>query len=107
MLVTGDIDNNVHPSNTYRMADALIKANKRFDFMILPGQRHGYTTASDYVAWRRADYFARYLLDDYDPGVDMWQLNRERQDKPPAAPPANGRGGTTQTQQRGGRRGGE
>ena len=41
MLVTGDIDNNVHPSNTYRLADAFIKANKRFDFMILPGQRHG------------------------------------------------------------------
>jgi dipeptidyl aminopeptidase/acylaminoacyl peptidase len=108
MLVTGDIDNNVHPSNTYRLADALIKANKRFDIMILPGQRHGYTTAGDYVAWRRADYFARYLLDDYDQSIDMWELNRERQDKPPAAPPATGRGGTvvTQQQQRGGRRGG-
>jgi dipeptidyl aminopeptidase/acylaminoacyl peptidase len=105
MLVTGDIDNNVHPSNTYRLADAFIKANKRFDFMILPGQRHGYTTFSDYVAWRRADYFARYLLDDYDQGVDMWELNRERQDKPPAVVPPNGRGGTTQQQQRGGRRG--
>ena len=33
MLVTGDIDNNVHPANTYRLADALIKANKRFDFL--------------------------------------------------------------------------
>ena len=33
LLITGDIDNNVHPSNTYRLADALIKANKRFDFM--------------------------------------------------------------------------
>ena len=37
MLITGDIDNNVHPSNTYRLADALIKANKRFDMMVLPG----------------------------------------------------------------------
>jgi hypothetical protein len=108
MLVTGDIDNNVHPSNTYRLADALIKANKRFDIMVLPGQRHGYTTAGDYVAWRRADYFARYLLDDYDQGVDMWELNRERQDKPPVAPPAAAGRGTavTQQQQRGGRRGG-
>jgi dipeptidyl-peptidase-4 len=107
MLVTGDIDNNVHPSNTYRLADALIKANKRFDIMILPGQRHGYAAASDYVAWRRADYFARYLLDDYDQGIDMWELNRERQDKPPAVVPPTGRGGTVVTQQqRGGRRGG-
>ena len=42
LLVTGDIDNNVHPANTYRVADALIKANKRFDMFIMPGQRHGY-----------------------------------------------------------------
>src|SRR5262249_55396744 len=62
MLITGDIDNNVHPSNTYRLADALIKANKRFDMMVLPGQRHGYTTDGEYVTWLRADYFAKHLL---------------------------------------------
>ena len=41
MLVTGDIDDNVHPANTLRLANALIRANKRFDFFMLPGQRHG------------------------------------------------------------------
>ena len=89
MLITGDIDNNVHPSNTYRLADALIKANKRFDMMVLPGQRHGYTTAGEYVTWLRADYFAKHLLGDYDQSVDMWEINREKQaaDKTPAAPP--------------------
>jgi dipeptidyl-peptidase 4 len=99
MLVTGDIDNNVHPSNTYRLADALIKANKRFDIMILPGQRHAYTPVADYVTWRRADYFAKHLLGESDESIDMWELNRERQDKPaaPVAPP----GRSTQ-----GRRGG-
>ena len=40
MLITGDIDNNVHPAGTYRLADALIKANKRFDMFVLPGVRH-------------------------------------------------------------------
>jgi dipeptidyl aminopeptidase/acylaminoacyl peptidase len=95
MLITGDIDNNVHPSNTYRLADALMKANKRFDFMIVPGQRHAYTTMGDYVAWRRADYFAQHLLGDADQTIDMWELNREKQDKP-ATPPA-GRGQTLQT----------
>ena len=54
-------NNNVHPSNTYRVIDALVRANKRFDFILLPGQRHGYTTSGDYVYWRRIDYFAEHL----------------------------------------------
>ncbi len=107
MLITGDIDNNVHPSNTYRMADALIKANKRFDMMVLPGQRHGYTTAGEYVTWLRADYFAKHLLGDYDQSVDMWEINREKQAADKAAAPA-GRGGGSTTTQTGGRgRGGQ
>lgn len=91
LLSTGDIDNNVHPSNTYRLVDALIKANKRFDMIVLPGQRHGYTTDGDYFAWIRADYFCKYLLGDFDQSVDMWELNREK----PAdakAPPRQGQG---------------
>jgi dipeptidyl aminopeptidase/acylaminoacyl peptidase len=79
MLVTGDIDNNVHPSNTYRLADALIKANKRFDFMILPGKRHAYTDAGPYVNQRRAEYFCRYLLGKTEEEADMMELNREQQ----------------------------
>jgi dipeptidyl aminopeptidase/acylaminoacyl peptidase len=88
LLSTGDIDNNVHPSNTYRLVDALIRANKRFDMIVLPGQRHGYTTDADYFRWVRADYFCKYLLGDFDQSVDMWELNRERQEnnKAPAAP---------------------
>jgi dipeptidyl-peptidase 4 len=109
MLITGDIDNNVHPSNTYRLADALIKANKRFDMMVLPGQRHGYTTTGEYVTWLRADYFAKHLLGDYDQSIDMWEINRERQQADKSQTGTSGRGGqTTQTQQNGrGRRGGE
>ena len=105
MLITGDIDNNVHPSNTYRLADALIKANKRFDMMVLPGQRHGYTTAGEYVTWLRADYFARHLLGDYDQSIDMWEINREKQaaNKTPAAGAVAGGRGGTQVQQTGGR----
>lgn len=80
LLSTGDIDNNVHPSNTYRLVDALIRANKRFDMIVLPGQRHGYTTDGDYFRWIRADYFCKYLLGDFDQSVDMWELNRERQE---------------------------
>ena len=79
MLVTGDIDNNVHPASTYRLADALIKANKRFDFMLLPGLRHSYAPASAYVNQRRAEYFCRYLLGKTQEDADMVELNREQQ----------------------------
>lgn len=41
LLITGDVDKNVPPSSTYRMADALIKAGKRFDMFVLPGKDHG------------------------------------------------------------------
>ena len=71
MLVTGDIDNNVHPGNTLRVVDALIKANKRFDFMMLPGQRHSYgndTPYFDRIMWY---YFAEHLLGDYRTNVDL------------------------------------
>jgi dipeptidyl aminopeptidase/acylaminoacyl peptidase len=64
MLSTGDIDNNVHPGNTIRLANALIKADKRFDLVLLPGQRHGYGTMTEYFWWRMADYFSRYLIGD-------------------------------------------
>ena len=79
MLVTGDIDNNVHPGNTIRMANALIKANKRFDFLLLPGQRHGYGDMTEYFFWRLADYFSQYFLNDYNHPVDIVEMNREIQ----------------------------
>ena len=93
MLVTGDIDNNVHPTNTYRLADALIKANKRFDIMILPGQRHGYTHGGRIRRLARADYFAKHLLGESDESIDMWKINREKQDKPAPAPVGRGQVG--------------
>jgi dipeptidyl aminopeptidase/acylaminoacyl peptidase len=77
LLSTGDIDNNVHPANTLRLADALIKANKRFDMFILPGQRHAYGPMSDYFFWVRADYFAEHLLGGRADTVDMIELSRE------------------------------
>lgn len=71
LLVHGDIDNNVHPGNSIRVADALIKANKRFDFMIMPGQRHGYGNYSAYFERLMWYYFAEHLLDDYRTNVEL------------------------------------
>lgn len=78
LLVTGDIDNNVHPANTIRVINALIKANKRFDFLLLPGQRHGYTTDAEYFFWKMGEYFTEYLLGDSRRGqVDMMEIDRD------------------------------
>ena len=81
MLITGDIDNNVHPANTYRLADALIKANKRFDMFVLPGVRHSFQPVSTYVNWMRGDYFAKHLMGQASDSVDIVEINREREQK--------------------------
>lgn len=82
LLVTGDIDNNVHPGNTVRMANALIKANKRFDFFLLPGQRHAYGDMTEYFFWLKADYFCKYLIGDYSISTDIFEMNREHKMTP-------------------------
>ncbi|MDR3700169.1 MAG: DPP IV N-terminal domain-containing protein [Candidatus Sulfopaludibacter sp.] len=106
LLSTGDIDNNVHPANTIRLMDALVKANKRFDFVMLPGQRHAYGPMAEYFSWIRADYFCKYLLGDFDQSVDMWELNNERQAADKAPPVRQGQGTQQQQQRRGGGGGG-
>ena len=78
LLIHGEIDNNVHPANTIRVVNALIKANKRFDMLILPTQRHGFGDMNEYWFWRTADYFSKYLLgDNTERPVDMEEMNRE------------------------------
>ena len=78
MLVHGDVDNNVHPANTIRVVNALIKANKRFDMLILPGQRHGFGDMNEYFFWRMADYYSEWLIGDSERAkVDITQLNND------------------------------
>ena len=78
LLVTGDIDNNVHPAGTIRVANALIKANKRFDFFIYPGQRHGFGKMSEYSFWLRGEYFCKHLLGDCREGADFIEMQKEK-----------------------------
>jgi dipeptidyl aminopeptidase/acylaminoacyl peptidase len=59
-LMTGDMDDNVHPAMTIQVADALIKANKSFDFLVLPNRAHNLN--EPYVIRRRWDYFVEHLL---------------------------------------------
>ena len=67
MLVHGAIDDNVPVGSTYLVVDALIKANRNFDLLILPNAHHGYADYGDYVMRRRWDYFVRYLAGDTPP----------------------------------------
>jgi len=65
LLAHGTMDTNVPPYQTLMVVDALIKANKDFDLLLLPNQNHGYGSASAYMMRRRWDYFVKWLL-----GVD-------------------------------------
>jgi len=79
LLMHGDVDNNVHPANSIRVANALMKAGKRFDFLIIPGQRHGFGDMTEYAFWKLADHFNKYLIGDFsEPGdVDLVEMDRD------------------------------
>jgi len=77
MLVHGDIDNNVNPANSIRVANALIRANKRFELVILPGQRHGFGDMNEFFFWKMADWFSRWLIGDCEESVDIPQMNND------------------------------
>jgi len=62
LLVHGNMDNNVNPSGTLRLADELIKANKDFEFFITPGDDHSELYDNKYFIRRRWDFFVRHLL---------------------------------------------
>ena len=63
LLIThGGIDENVNPSATFKLAEALIKADKDFDMLILPGMRHGYNGAHwEYFTKKKWNYFVEHL----------------------------------------------
>ena len=69
MLITGDIDKNVHPSTTFRLADALMKADKRFDMMVMPGMDHGVGNTYYYNLIRY--YFVEHLLNPKKEHIDI------------------------------------
>ena len=83
LLMHGDVDNNVHPAGSIRVADALIKAGKRFDFILVPGQRHAFGDMTEYMFWRLADYFNNHLLGDFSQSVNvnMTEMDREEERK--------------------------
>jgi dipeptidyl-peptidase-4 len=63
LIVHGGIDENVNPSATFKLAEALVKANKEFDMLIFPSQHHGYShKVNDYFTKKKWNYFVEHLL---------------------------------------------
>ncbi len=61
LLIVGEMDQNVDPASTMQVANALIKADKDFDMLVIPGTGHG-SAETPYGSRRRADFFVRHLL---------------------------------------------
>ena len=80
-LIHGMMDDNVPPYNTQLVVNALMRANKDFDQIMLPDARHGYGRDSQYIMRRRWDYFVRYLRGDIPP--QEYQVGRPQR---PAVP---------------------
>jgi dienelactone hydrolase len=70
MLLVGEIDDNVDPASTFQLCDALIKADKDFELVMLPGMNH--TSGGKYGERKRRDFFVRYLLEAVPP---QWNEN--------------------------------
>jgi len=60
LLINGELDNNVDPSSTTQLVNKLIKANKDFEYVLIPGAKH--TSGGPYGERKRRDFFVRYLL---------------------------------------------
>jgi dipeptidyl-peptidase 4 len=79
LLIHGTMDDNVPPNNTLLVVDALIRANKDFDLLMIPNARHGYGDATPYVTRRRWDYFVRYLAEGVPPAEYQMKPYAEQQ----------------------------
>jgi dipeptidyl aminopeptidase/acylaminoacyl peptidase len=69
-LIVGEADENVPPESTYRLADALIKANKDFDMLMIPGM--GHSDGGIYGRRRKRDFFVRHLLNAEPPNPNQF-----------------------------------
>ena len=65
MLVVGEMDDNVDPASTMQVVNALIKANKDFDLLVIPGARH--TMGDAYGEHKRYDFFVEHLMRKFPP----------------------------------------
>ena len=79
LLVVGELDRNVDPSSTLQVVNALIEADKDFDFLLVPGAGHG--SGGDFGARKRNDYFVRHLLGVEPPAWDQYVASDTESDR--------------------------
>ena len=77
LLAHGLLDDNVPPSNTLLVVEALEKANKDFELIVFPNSRHGYGPFSIYMMRRRWDYFVQNLLREKHPKEFEFKFSRD------------------------------
>jgi len=76
LIIVGEMDDNVDPASSLQVVNALVKANKHFDMLLIPGQAHGVGVLA--TQHYRDDYFVHHLL-----GVEPPDWNKV----PPSAEP--------------------
>ena len=79
LLVVGELDRNVDPSSTLQVVNALIEADKDFDFLLFPGGGHG--SGGDFGARKRNDYFVRHLLGVEPPAWERYVASENGSDR--------------------------
>jgi len=62
LLIHGDMDNNVNPIETMQMANALMKANRDFEMLIIPNENHSSLYNNKFFTRKRWDYFVKNLM---------------------------------------------
>ena len=81
LLISGDMDDNVPVSQTLALADALIRANRNFDLLIVPNEGHDLLMTNGYVQRRVWDYFVRHLLGETPPASFDLRFERHEVDQ--------------------------
>ena len=76
MLIVGEADTNVPPESTYRVADALIKAGKTFDFLSVPGMDH--SDGGPYGRLRKRNFFVKNLMGVEPPDANSGELPAQK-----------------------------
>jgi dipeptidyl aminopeptidase/acylaminoacyl peptidase len=79
LIIIGELDSNVDPTSSLQVVNALVKANKHFDMLYIPGQNHGVGSIAG--QHYRDDYFVHYLL-----GVEPPDWNKVSLQPEPAEP---------------------